>query len=116
MFPKQGFHWLTLLISLAFLTLLGLCWKDCDYSSLAADPPKTQPDSAVNVPKVTVYDADPQHLWNRLYAALYVRTSADGKTYGEDGLDPLLWPSSIVCVGIVMTCASLGWIPRGAGL
>jgi hypothetical protein len=33
-------------------------------------------------------------LWNRLYAALYVRTTQDGRSYGQDELDPLLWPSS----------------------
>jgi hypothetical protein len=41
-----------------------------------------------------VYDPNSQHLWNRLYAVLYVRSTPDGKAYGEDGLDPLLWPSS----------------------
>jgi hypothetical protein len=41
-----------------------------------------------------VYDADPEHLWNRLYAALYVRTTADGQSYGQDELDPLLWENS----------------------
>jgi hypothetical protein len=33
-------------------------------------------------------------LWNRLYAALYVRTTQDGQSYGQDELDPLLWRSS----------------------
>jgi hypothetical protein len=33
-------------------------------------------------------------LWNRLYAALYVRTADDGQTYGLDDLDPLLWENS----------------------
>jgi hypothetical protein len=40
---------------------------------------------------VTIYDADPQHLWNRLHHALYVRTDADGQELGADRLDPLLW-------------------------
>jgi hypothetical protein len=44
--------------------------------------------------KVSIYDPNVRHLWNRLHAALYVRTAPDGKTFGEDGLDPLLWPSS----------------------
>jgi hypothetical protein len=43
--------------------------------------------------QVTVYDADPAHLWNRLHGALFVRTSSD-KSYGRDELDPLLWPGS----------------------
>jgi len=40
---------------------------------------------------VTVYDANPSHLWNRLYAALLVREDRHGKPLGEDSLDPLLW-------------------------
>ncbi len=43
---------------------------------------------------VTIYDADPAHLWNRLHSALFVRTASDKKSYGEDELDPLLWPGS----------------------
>jgi hypothetical protein len=41
--------------------------------------------------KVTIYDQDPQHLWNRLHRALWVRVGSDGKEYGHDRLDPLLW-------------------------
>src|SRR5262249_22255296 len=58
------------------------------------DPPRAQPAPAAGPAKAAIYDPNPQHLWNRLYAALYVRTTPDGKTYGEDELDPLLWPSS----------------------
>jgi hypothetical protein len=38
-----------------------------------------------------LYDRDPNHLWNRLYRALYERVTKDGKEYGYDELDPLLW-------------------------
>lgn len=38
-----------------------------------------------------VYDSDAAHLWNRLYAALYERTARDGRLFGRDELDPLLW-------------------------
>ena len=31
-----------------------------------------------------IYDPDPQHLWNRLHAALLCRVGPDGKTYGVD--------------------------------
>src|SRR5215831_2008246 len=37
------------------------------------------------------YDRDPNHVWNRLYRALYQRVSPDGKEHGYDELDPLLW-------------------------
>ncbi|MEX2317453.1 MAG: hypothetical protein WD669_09900 [Pirellulales bacterium] len=41
-----------------------------------------------------LYDADPAHLWNRLHSALFVRTTSEGMSYGQDELDPLLWPNS----------------------
>jgi hypothetical protein len=43
---------------------------------------------------VTIYDADPQHLWNRLHHALHVRTDAEGREAGADRLDPLLWDNT----------------------
>lgn len=41
-----------------------------------------------------LYDSDPNHLWNRLYRSLYQRIGRDGRQYGYDELDPLLWPST----------------------
>ena len=41
-----------------------------------------------------IFDPSPDHLWNRLYAALIVRQDRDGNRYGEDSLDPLLWLNS----------------------
>jgi hypothetical protein len=38
-----------------------------------------------------IYDRDPDHPWNRLHAALFVRIGPDGKAYGHDRLEPLLW-------------------------
>jgi hypothetical protein len=46
------------------------------------------------LPAVKVYDADPHHLWNRLHAALFVRIARDGREYGADRVDPLLWIGS----------------------
>jgi hypothetical protein len=37
----------------------------------------------------THYHADPEHLWNRLHEALFVRGA-----FGQDRLEPLLWTSS----------------------
>jgi hypothetical protein len=45
-------------------------------------------------PSVAIYDPNPAHLWNRLYATLLVRTDRDGKRYGQDSLDPQLWAES----------------------
>jgi hypothetical protein len=41
-----------------------------------------------------LYHADPRHLWNRLHEALFVRIGPDGRAYGQDRLEPLLWPRS----------------------
>jgi hypothetical protein len=60
---------------------------------------RAKPKDAVVEPAsktVPVYDADPTHLWNRLYSAFYLRTDSGGKVYGQDELDPLLWPDSKV--------------------
>src|SRR5262249_24991140 len=57
-----------------------------------AEPPRAG--AKAEAEQVTVYDADPAHLWNRLHRTLLVRTAPDKKTYGQDELDPLLWPGS----------------------
>ncbi len=38
-----------------------------------------------------LYDQRPDHIWNRLYRQFYVRVARDGKEFGYDELDPLLW-------------------------
>jgi hypothetical protein len=43
---------------------------------------------------LAIFDSDPNHIWNRTYSCLFVRQNADGKQYGEDALDPLLWPTT----------------------
>lgn len=39
----------------------------------------------------TIYDSNPSHLWNRLYAVLLIREDRHGNQYGADSLDALLW-------------------------
>ena len=39
----------------------------------------------------TIYDRDPNHLWNRLNETLFDRTAQDAKRYGLDELDILYW-------------------------
>src|SRR3954451_16665739 len=41
-----------------------------------------------------LYHPDPGHLWNRLHEALFVRVGPDGRAYGRDRLEPLLWYAS----------------------
>jgi hypothetical protein len=37
-----------------------------------------------------LYDPNPAHIWNRLYAALLVREDSQGGQYGAESLDPPL--------------------------
>jgi hypothetical protein len=54
-----------------------------------------RPDEVVeDLLKERMYHADPEHLWNRLHRALFVRVGPDGRTYGQDRLEPLLWVGS----------------------
>src|ERR1043166_3157318 len=41
-----------------------------------------------------LYDSKPDHPWDRLHRALFLRSTPDGKEFGQDELDPLLWPKS----------------------
>ncbi len=41
-----------------------------------------------------IFDADPQHLWNRIHSTFFVRTGPDEKVYGVDHLEPPLWRDS----------------------
>jgi len=66
------------------LLTAGGCSSPADES--ATKRPEPRPDG------VAIYDDKPDHLWNRLHQALFVRTTRDGKTLGQDAVDPLLWP------------------------
>jgi hypothetical protein len=46
-----------------------------------------------------LYDPDPAHVWNRLYRSLYARAARDGREYGFDELDPLLWRETKYLLG-----------------
>ena len=41
--------------------------------------------------QVDLFDSDPNHIWNRTYACLLTRPTADQSNYGADALDPPLW-------------------------
>jgi len=45
------------------------------------------PDSSL---RCALYDANPNHLWNRIHDVLHVRVAPDGSEYGFDSVDPLL--------------------------
>lgn len=72
--------------------LLFLCCGTGSPPARDADSPGVGRNSEAKL--IAIYDADPAHLWNRLHRALFVRTAADQTSFGQDDLDPLLWPNS----------------------
>lgn len=76
-----------------FLVVAGAAWLVLiggdGTRGANADSPRAAPTKPV-----ALYDTDPEHLWNRLHSALFVRTASDGTCYGQDELEPLLWPAS----------------------
>jgi hypothetical protein len=60
---------------------------------LGADPAGII-ENAAGDNSVTIYDSDPNHLWNRLHSTVYARRYSDGRQTGQDEVDPLIWRSS----------------------
>ena len=58
--------------------------------------PKTDsvPELPVPSSKTSLFHSDSNHLWNKLHEALFVRVDKDGREYGRDAVDPLLWPGT----------------------
>jgi hypothetical protein len=59
--------------------------------SVPTAAPATEVYPAPKVSVWSVYDPDPDHLWNRVFRQLYRRVASNGQEYGSDELDPLLW-------------------------
>jgi hypothetical protein len=55
------------------------------------DPVRLSANSLPATESWGLYDPDPNHVWNRLYRSLYGRVASDGREYGYDEIDPLLW-------------------------
>jgi hypothetical protein len=72
---------------LATIVVLALAGTLLFFATVSAHHPPTGPSMAI-------YDPNPSHPWNRLYAALLVRQDQRGNQYGEDSLDPFLWEES----------------------
>jgi hypothetical protein len=54
----------------------------CAVNVIAQSPPEPP----------TIFDSNPNHLWNRTYACLLMRQDDQKTGYGADALDPPLWP------------------------
>jgi hypothetical protein len=80
-----------LLVALACLS--SACLRFADVKAVGGGPGVAPqgPGCARGSDGWRVYDADAGHLWNRLYRSLYLRTACDGREFGQDEVDPLLW-------------------------
>jgi hypothetical protein len=82
---------LTMLSLLMLLAVSQLGFLRC---AITSGPPPSDKMKAMNGAAAAdwrLYDPNPNHLWNRLYKTLYQRVAPDGKDYGYDEIDPLLW-------------------------
>ena len=77
-------------------TLQGIILSACFLFGVATASTGTAEKAAQPKSVVTgIYNPDPEHLWNRLHSALFVRDyGKNGKVYGQDTIDPLLWPDT----------------------
>ena len=79
---------LTAVSLLALAVALPFFYKNsCGCGEAGTPTTRSASDSAV----WNVYDPDPAHVWNRLHQSLYSRVARDGREFGRDELDPLLW-------------------------
>ncbi len=44
--------------------------------------------------RTALYHRDRDHLWNRVHSAFLMRLGPDGRAYGQDRMEPLLWHES----------------------
>jgi hypothetical protein len=73
-----------------FLTALAVAFAGW----WVAGPVRTAKPNGKEPTGTALYHSDHDHLWNRVHSALLIRVGPDGRAYGEDRLEPLLWPDS----------------------
>lgn len=70
----------------AFVGREEVLWAACIILTCTTNVPGQTPPALP-----TIFDAAPNHLWNRTYACLLMRQSHGEFVYGADALDPPLW-------------------------
>ncbi|HET9711511.1 MAG TPA: hypothetical protein VFP64_06505, partial [Pyrinomonadaceae bacterium] len=88
--------WSKVGIAYRSILLLGLVF--CSFANEVNVQPKASmlvlSQNAMETGSWRLYDPEPNHMWNRLYRCFYRREGRDGREYGYDELDPLLWWST----------------------
>lgn len=77
-------------IVLIILVLIG-CTSNVQPRPFSTPTHGTQTVPASKESAWNVYDPSPDHIWNRVFRQFYLRIARDGKEYGLNELDPLLW-------------------------
>lgn len=86
--------WLLAAVTGSLIALLCLLFMSGTAGNWGRDiPPRLGRDSSESG-RWAIYDSNPDHIWNRLYRSLYLRVARDGREYGYDEPDPLLWFST----------------------
>jgi hypothetical protein len=82
-----------LTVFLTLLLALAACAPPATEMPARSRPNPTATNVTSQAPETpwAIYDPDPDHLWNRLFRQFFRRFTEDGKEYGADELDPLLW-------------------------
>lgn len=83
-------RWLLVRISIYLATATLVATLNIAYAGLVA--PWSYPErQARRYADTGLFHPDSQHISNRLYRHIHVRTASDGNEYGFQNLDPLLW-------------------------
>jgi hypothetical protein len=79
-------------LAFAIILLVG-CTRDLQtpMPAITATLPAGDINPTPRLSTWSVYDPDPDQLWNRVFRQLYRRVASNGEEYGFDELDPLLW-------------------------
>lgn len=85
-------------VGIAYRSILLLGLMLCSFANEVNVQPKASmlvlSQNAMETGSWRLYDLEPNHMWNRLYRCFYRREGRDGREYGYDELDPLLWWST----------------------
>lgn len=77
----------------SLMILLIIFLTGCGTNQLPQEPASTATSQVIQPSNSdwSIYDPDPDHIWNRVFRQLYQRTDINGEEYGAEELDPLLW-------------------------
>lgn len=79
------------LLTTTLMAVTTVLYQPPYHSSAKADIETAAPEDCAHF---LPYSPDPQHIWNRVHRQLLERRDSQGKLWGCDEIDPLLWPTT----------------------